>query len=235
MTVEVHTPAGPRNGRGVVETRARERNEVLYTLDSAQLIVHGEAIAVALPTGLLVAPISNREYGFFSLTGRSGDAFYARRDSFRERERAAIAGKRSFDLLPEGWPAFIFFPDPSDPRSAEEVPQADDLSVAGTGFKVRRIGVQETDAPITRTIEATLPWLTTLPTSGARISGRTDHIAPDRILPTACGAASSPPSMRARSRRRASQPRHVATIHHTLPNTLPHRGGATEFLTHELM
>ena len=182
MTVEVHTPAGPRNGRGVVETRARERNEVLYTLDSAQLIVHGEAIAVALPTGLLVAPISNREYGFFSLTGRSGDAFYARRDSFRERERAAIAGKRSFDLLPEGWPAFIFFPDPSDPRSAEEVPQADDLSVAGTGFKVRRIGVQETDAPITRTIEATLPWLTTLPTSGARISGRTDHIAPDRIF-----------------------------------------------------
>jgi hypothetical protein len=59
---------------------------VLYTLGSAQLIVHGEAIAVALPT---------------------------------------------------------------DPRSAEEVPQADDLSVvAATGFKVRRIGVQETDAPI---------------------------------------------------------------------------------------
>jgi len=86
VTVEVDTPAGPRNGRGVVETRARERNEVLYTLDSAQLIVHGEAIAVALPT---------------------------------------------------------------DPRSAEEVPQADDLSVvAATGFKVRRIGVQETDAPI---------------------------------------------------------------------------------------
>jgi hypothetical protein len=26
VTVEVDTPAGPRNGRGVVETRARERN-----------------------------------------------------------------------------------------------------------------------------------------------------------------------------------------------------------------
>ena len=48
VTIEVDTPAGPRNGRGVVETRARERNEVLYTLDSAQLIVHGGAIAVAL-------------------------------------------------------------------------------------------------------------------------------------------------------------------------------------------
>ena len=182
VTIEVDTPAGPRSGRGVVETRERKRNEWLYTMDSAQLIVHGEAIAVALPKGLLVAPIASREYGFFSLPGRTGDAFYARRDSFRERERAAIAAKRGFELLAEGWPPFIFFPVPSDPRSAEEVPQAADLTVAGEGFTVRRITVRETDAPITRTIEATLPWLTALPTSGARISGKTDHIAPDRIF-----------------------------------------------------
>ena len=102
VTIEVDTPAGPRTGRGVVETRARKRNELLHTMDSAQLIVHGEAIAVPLPDGLLVAPIASREYGFFSLTGRTGDAFYARRDSFRERERAAIAANRAFELLPEG-------------------------------------------------------------------------------------------------------------------------------------
>ena len=182
VTIEVETAAGPRTGRGVVETRARKRNELLYTMDSAQLIVHGEAIAVALPNGVLVAPIASREYGFFSLAGRTGDAFYARRDSFREQERAAIAANRPLELLPEGWPAFVFFPEPSNPRSAEEVPQAGDLSVAGERFKVRRISVQETDAPITRTIEATLPWLAALPTSGARISGKTDHIAPDRIF-----------------------------------------------------
>jgi hypothetical protein len=182
VTIEVDTPAGPRRGRSVVETRARKRNELLYTMDSAQLIVHGEAIAVPLPNGVLVAPIASREYGFFSLAGRSGDAFYRRRDSFREAERAAIAAKRPLDLIAEGWPAFVFFPDPTNPRSAEEVAQADDLSVAGQGFRVRRITVQETDASITRTIEATLPWLTTLRSSGARISGKTDHIEPDRIL-----------------------------------------------------
>ena len=182
VTIEVDTPAGLRQGRGVVETRARKRNELLYTMDSAQLIVHGEAIAVALPNGVLVAPIASREYGFFALTGRTGDSYYARRDSFRERERAAIAANRPFELMEEGWPPFIFFPDPSNPRSAEEVPQAADLTVAGKGFKVRRITVQETDAPITRTIEATLPWLTELRTSGTRISGKTDHIAPDRIF-----------------------------------------------------
>jgi hypothetical protein len=182
VTIEVDTPAGLRIGRGVVETRARKRNEWLYTMDSAQLIVHGEAIAVSLPNGLLVAPIASHEYGFFSLSGRTGDSFYTRRDSFRERERAAIAANRGFELLAEGWPPLIFFPDPSDPRSAEEVPQAADLSVSGKGFTVRRITVQETDAPITRTIEATLPWLKALPTSGARISGKTDHIAPDRIF-----------------------------------------------------
>ena len=182
VTIEVDTPAGPRTGHGVVETRARERNEWLYTMDSAQLIVHGEAIAVQLPNGLLVAPIENREYGFLNLTGRTGDAFYARRDRFRETERAAIAAKRPFELLPEGWPRLVFFPDPSDPRSAEEVPQVGDFSLAGKGFKVRRITVQETNAPITRTIERRLPWLRTLLTSGARISGKTDHIAPDRIF-----------------------------------------------------
>ena len=182
VTIEVDTPTGPRSGRGVVETRARERNELLYTMDSAQLIAHGEAIAVPLPNGLLVAPIESREYGFFSLTGRAGDAYYARRDRFRDRERAAIVAGHAFELLPEGWPRFIFFPDPSDPRSAEELPQAGDFSVAGKGFEVRRITVQETDAPITRTIEARLPWLRGLPTSGALISGKTDHIAPDRIF-----------------------------------------------------
>ena len=182
VTIEVDTPAGPRTGRGVVETRARKRNELLSTMDSAQLIVHGEAIAVPLSNGLLVAPIESREYGFFRLIGRTGDAFYARRDRFRESERAAIAAGRAFELLPEGWPTFVFFPEPSDPRSAEELSQAGDFSVAGKGFEVRRITVQETDAPITRTIEARLPWLRGLPTSGARISGKTDHIAPDRIF-----------------------------------------------------
>ena len=87
--------------------------------------------------------------------GRDGRGRHARRPAQRPRRRRnPRAGTQrgavhvgSAQLIVHGEAIAVALP--TDPRSAEEVPQADDLSVvAATGFKVRRIGVQETDAPI---------------------------------------------------------------------------------------
>jgi hypothetical protein len=58
VTVEVETPAGLATGSGVVETHFRPRNEHIYTMDSAQRWVRGEAIAVDTPEGIVFALLS---------------------------------------------------------------------------------------------------------------------------------------------------------------------------------
>ena len=66
VTVEVETPAGLATGSGVVETRYRPRSETFSTLDSPRRRVLGEAIAVDLPQGVLLALLDGQgDYGFF--------------------------------------------------------------------------------------------------------------------------------------------------------------------------
>jgi hypothetical protein len=205
VTVEVETLAGLVTGSGVVETRYRPRNERLSTLDSAQRRVVGEAIAVDLPGGMLVALLEREgDYGFFFSSMRdfawlpdadgglrrvpihygSNDpteradwqAAADRYGVFRAEEDRALAERRPLALLEEGWPRFVLLTDPTDPRSALSLSPSEDAEAALGEIRVRRVVVQETDEPVTRTLAARLPWLVR---SGMPISGR--NVYPPQI------------------------------------------------------
>ena len=192
VTVEVETEAGLRTGTGVVETRVRPRNESLYTLDSEQHRVIGQAIAVETPRGLVLALLERAgDFGFFRPADRgygwvpgpdgairrvpirsgaadpAGRALWranlARRERwFAERDRA-LAEQRPLALLEEGWPPFILLEDPADPAGARFLQGSTDAEAAAPGLKVRRIVVQATDEPVTAGLHRRLPWLAAPP------------------------------------------------------------------------
>ena len=211
VTVEVETPEGLITGRGVVETQYRPRHEVIHTMDSPQRRLLGEAIAVETSHGIVFA-LLNREgdYGFYrsqmnvfgwapGLDGRlrrfqiypaktpeeraAAKAIGDRHERSRDQIKRAIAERQSFELLEEGWPRFILLPDDADPKSAVALAPTGTHEAAAGEIRVRRVTVQETEEPITRTLAARLPWLTT---EALPISGR--HVYPpqspaDMLLP----------------------------------------------------
>lgn len=211
VTVQVETPTGLVTGSGVVETRYRPRNELLYTLDSAQRRVLGEAIAVDLPQGTLFALLESKgDFGFAASThsfawipGADGqrrrvpirygstdpaeradwEAAMGRMSEFRAEADRSIAARRPFSLLEEGWPRFVLLPDPGDPRSAVFLSPTEDAEAASGEIRVRSVVVEQTDEPVTRTLAARLPWLVP---GGMPVSGRSVYppeIPADRLIP----------------------------------------------------
>lgn len=206
MTVEVETPEGLATGTGVVETHFRPRNELVYTMDSDQRWVIGEAIAVDVPGGVVFALLnSGGDYGFYRPNMNFGWApgpdgqrrraqFYAseqwwpdpdgrlrpvrlaalgektperktawsavmqRRDRSRAEIDQALNDGGSFSLLEEGWPRFVFLPDSSDLKNAVFLSPTETHEAAIGDIRVRRIVVQETEDPVTRTPAAYHPW-----------------------------------------------------------------------------
>jgi hypothetical protein len=212
VTVEVETPAGLATGSGVVETRYRPRSETFSTLDSPRRRVRGEAIAVDLPQGVLLALLDGQgDYGFFRsqmggfgwVPGPGGhlrrvslhyppdtpeeraawQANADRHDRFRSERDRALAEHRPFALIEEGWPRFVSLTDPGDPRGAVALAPTETAEAAIGDIRVRRIIVQETDEPVTRTLAARLPWLTpdALPVSRRQVYPH--EIAADGLLP----------------------------------------------------
>lgn len=213
VTVEVETAAGITTGSTVVETHFRPRNELLSTMDTHQRWVVGEAIAVVVPQGIVCALLDNNgEYGFYRSSMNSfgwvpgpdgrlrrveihpadtveakaaAAAKSARHAHSRGEIKAALAERQPFTLLEEGWPRFVLLPDPADPASAVDLVATETAEAAFGDVRIRRIIVQETDAPVTRTLAARFPWLTRYehqPRTGALpLSGR-------RIYPPQCPA-----------------------------------------------
>jgi hypothetical protein len=212
VTVEVETPVGLATGSGVVETHYRPRHGIIHTMDSPQRRVLGEAIAVDLPEGILFALLDGEgDYGFYRSQSNSfgwvhgpdgrlrrvqlypsentpeqeaaSRANTDRHKRSRAEIKAALAERRPFTLLEEGWPRFILLPDPGDPKSAVALAPTETAEAAIGDIRVRRIIVQETDEPVTRTLAARLPWLTpdALPVSRRQVYPH--EIAADGLLP----------------------------------------------------
>lgn len=188
VTVEVETPEGVSVGSGVVETHFRPRNEFLLVLDGAKRWTLGEAIAIDLPQGLVLALLKpGGDYGFYRpqrtslgwVPDQEGQlrrmqiypaktpeekatarAYDERLKRSREAIKAAITERRSFELLEEGWPDFLFLPDPADPKSVIPMAPMETAQAAAGSVRVRRILVQETDEPVTRTLADRIPWIT---------------------------------------------------------------------------
>lgn len=211
VTVEVETPDGLITGSSVVETHYRPRHEVIHTMDSPQRRLVGEAIAVDTSQGIVFA-LLNREgdYGFYR--SQMNDFGWApgpdgrlrrfqinpadtpeeraaakiiadRHERSRAKIKRALAERQSFELLEEGWPRFILLREAKNPKSAVALAPTDTHEAAVGDIRIRRITVQETDEPITRTLAARLPWLTrdALPISGRQVYP--PQIPADLLLP----------------------------------------------------
>jgi hypothetical protein len=173
----VDTPEGMRSGSSVVEvttyfpgglTRAQG-----YAVTSR---AQGEATVVDLGArGLLFATLADEEaltnagshgtsFGCYApfprekFSGNSGggasanDEYAAYHDELNKQKPK---GEVPFKYLP----ILVRFRDPHDPGSAERVNPSDLAASFGVGVKFDRMSIEITDAPVTKGIEAMLPWL----------------------------------------------------------------------------
>jgi hypothetical protein len=53
----------------------------------------------------------------------------------------------------------VTFSDPKDPKTARIIRPDEVLAVFGPGYRFKRAWIEMTNAPVTRTIKQSLPWL----------------------------------------------------------------------------
>jgi hypothetical protein len=197
-TLTVDTPEGQRSGSSVVEIKTYfpgglTRAQGYGVIGKGQ----GEATVVDLGArGLLFATLASEKKlasaggGYFSgagcnapfprekfpgkfVPGQSANNEYTA--YLDELNRQKPKGDVPFKYLP----MLVRFRDPRDPASVERVDPSDLAASFGAGVKLDRMSIEITDAPLTKGIEAVLPWL------GSRES--------QRLLPPPPGPLSGTP------------------------------------------
>ncbi len=186
LTMTVETPAGDRSAAGVMSVhpdRGYSRN--------GSTVTKGDALVVDLGAGKnLVALLAQLDDKGLDLDGPSYVALRAynaagRKTSFNAMSRMTGAVAVTGALLP----VLASFSDPADPRTMRVV-KPDDLAAAfGPGFRLRDVMVEAVPngfwpidfggplgEPVTRGIEAKLPWLQG-PPDGAAIALRAAGLA----------------------------------------------------------
>jgi hypothetical protein len=179
LTLVVETPEGERSGSSVsqvtIESPGRLNREIgLSSLGTAG--EEGQALVVDLGSrGLLFATLVDESalrsgrMGMYNAglmpfpqenfrgaigTGRGlKDEFTAYLDEVNLRKPK---GELPFKFLP----MLVRFRDPNDPTSVERVDPLDLASSFGPGVTLKSAFVEITDDPLTRGIEARLPWVT---------------------------------------------------------------------------
>jgi hypothetical protein len=175
-TLTVDTPEGQRSGSNVVQlktyfpgglTRAQgyavigrgqgeatvvdlgARGLLFATLVSEKALASG---ARSFSTGC-EAPFPREKFpGKFERSGSANDEYA---DYLDELNREKPKGDTPFQYLP----MLVRFRDLHDPASVERVDPADLAASFGAGVKLDRMSIEITDAPVTKGIEAVLPWL----------------------------------------------------------------------------
>jgi hypothetical protein len=176
-TVIVDTPEGKRSGSSVVEVKTyfpggltRAQGYAVTSKDQ------GEATVVDLGArGLLFVTLASEERLTNALAHGTSFGCYAPfpREKFRgkfgdhtspneeyaayhdELNRQKPKGDMPFKYLP----MLVRFRDVHDPASVERVDPSDLAASFGSGVKFDRMSIEITDAPVTKRIEAVLPWL----------------------------------------------------------------------------
>ena len=170
LTIEVETPQGLRSAAGVMSVHPdRGYNRGGHTRTK------GDAVLVDLGGGKnLVALLAHLDDGKIDLDGmnylalRATNAAGGRRVSFSEMNRLTGLEPVTGALIP----VLVTFADIGDPATARSVPPDGMEAVLGQGFRLHGVSVEVVPngfwpldfggplgEPVTRGIEARLPWL----------------------------------------------------------------------------
>jgi len=176
-TLTVDTPEGKRSGSSVVEVTAYFPGGLTRAQGYAVISrVQGEATIIDLGTrGFLFATLADEErltnagahgtslgceapFPNERLRGKSGAGVSANDENaayFDELNKQKPKGDVPFKYLP----MLVRFRDLHVPASVERVDLSDLAASFGAGVKFERMSIEITDAPLTKGIEAVLPWL----------------------------------------------------------------------------
>ncbi len=176
LTVDVETPAGVKSASGILSVRPN-RNYGGTGSGSSVPQTKGDALLVDLGDGRnLVALLAYGADGSsFEDASFLPTRLYGARDrrvGFRDIKN--FAGAPAVPVPEQLRPVFVAFADASDPKSARRV-DANDLEASlGKGFRLRDLSIDVVanglwpidvggalGEPVTRGIEAKLPWLKT--------------------------------------------------------------------------
>lgn len=153
LTVDVSTPAGPRSGSAVQQVVLRPTLPLLAASEYTTR-QEGDAVAVDLPDGSVLFVLLSQEMVRAALAeGRYTDMKAALEQAEPGKDYEYSRPPTKDDRRTP--PRFVKFRDLADPASVYEV----DPSDLGGGAAIRRIAVQLTRDPLTRTIQQRLPWL----------------------------------------------------------------------------
>ena len=177
LHVEVMTPQGLRQGSGVLELI----NEKLPTLGipnvhQGAVGMRGQAVIVDLPDGVLFVLLRlPDDADTTGLTNAIEKALVPRDPQDLSAETGikqvqtisnAAPGALRADLPREtpgyygpvkNWPMLVRFRDIDDPKSVEQVDPEQPEVMLGAGVTIKRVWIENTDAPVTTGIDKRLP------------------------------------------------------------------------------
>lgn len=161
LTVEVTTPAGLRSGMSVYEVSAKSLNAILPDQADRTWSTKGEAVVVDLPGGQTLFALlkTGAIHGdMASLSMEALDPAF-NNDVVESARRISQGQGISSPAIVErtNYPVLVRFKNISDPKSIQNVNSDDLAAIFGTGFAVKRIFVEVSDAPVTAGIEKRLP------------------------------------------------------------------------------
>jgi hypothetical protein len=171
LTLAVDTPDGVKIGSSVVEVQF---HEVSFPASGVMHRLEGEALYIDLGPGKrpLIALLTNQlhpKYGDKERWTRDGGPrtdFLLRlygetpsRDSVLKNVLRLARLRGPHVIGPTELPDLVTFANVNDPKSVIEVDASDLEATLGPGIKWREITLESTDDPVTKGIEAKLPWL----------------------------------------------------------------------------
>lgn len=169
MTVDIETPAGIRSGSAVREVeRYTPPNIPMLGEDRGGVSVKGEAVSIDL---------SPKQTIFALLTSENGDSDYAAnlpdralRSAIMPEDPRELRNARSAELWPtaprtyrfanaDKLPMFVRFRDIGDPLSLEVIKAGEFSQKLGSGYRLVRVRIELTEAPVTRNLKKKLTWM----------------------------------------------------------------------------
>jgi len=169
VTVEVETPVGLRTGSSIWEVETNAGSGIPDR--SLHSRVHGEAVAVELPSGVLFATMRSQVLNSPGDYAAGLVNSHLRREptpgavmtrDWAENMRRIARAKPSFELAPDELPLLVRFRDPKDANSLQSVSPKALNATFGNGVRLRRVIVAVTDERSKgNEILDLLPWLAT--------------------------------------------------------------------------
>ena len=165
LSAIVNTPEGVRSGSSVIQVQWSSGGRAWGPMQGGSITQQGDAVEVDLPRGcklfvLLTAPVDNYDWFGWALQAAYRNASDPTGESHDVRPFPRRYKNNSGEFV-DNWSYFVTFGDPLDPKSMIRVDPDNLAATFGKGYAMKGMTVQITDAPVTRGIERTLPWVKT--------------------------------------------------------------------------